>query len=268
MTKTRKFYPRQQLAPKNSNLFPLLRFWLFLILALTVVLTSSPMTGAAAEKNQDTTVELETEGEVQVKPNKATFQFTVVTEAEQAEEAAKVNAKEAENFLAAVKKVLGQEDKVKTLQFQVLPIFQKIDKVDGKLKTKIDKIAGYRASHRFLVELRDLEKLGQVADTALKNGANQVQGPYFSHTQEEDLKAQAAVKALERARKLVETLAQAAGLKVKQITRISTTHHIHPRFAGMARAAPPAAEERVKTPIEVGDITFQARLTVAFALAP
>lgn len=269
MTKSRKLHPRHRLSSANSNLFPFFRLQLLLILSLAVALSFSPLTAVAAEKNQDTTVELETEGEVQVKPNKATFHFTVVTEAAQAEEAGKVNAKEAENFLAAVKKVLGQDDKVKTLQYQVLPIFRKVERVEGKEKTKTDMIVGYRASHRFQAELRDLEKIGQVADTALKNGANEIQGPYFSHTQQEDLTAQAAVKALERARKLADTLAQAAGLKVKRITKISSTHALHPRGFGMARAAPSAgAEQDVKTPIEIGDLTYRSHLTVTFALAP
>ena len=239
----------------------------FLILALLVALVCSPLAGTAAEKDQIATAELETEGKVEVKPDKATFNFTVVTEAPQAQEAAKANAKEAESFLTAIKKVLGKDDKVKTLQYQVYPVFRRVEKTQGKGKIKTDEIAGYRASHRFQVELRDLEKIGLIADTALKNGANEVQGPYFSHTQQEDLQNQAAVKALERARKLAEALAQASGLKVKRVTKMSTTQTIHPRVFSMAKAAPPAGAE-VETPIEVGDITFQARLTVSFELAP
>jgi uncharacterized protein YggE len=243
---------------------------IFLILALMIALALFPLAGLAAEKDEATVVELESEGMVQVKPDKATFNFTVVTEAAQAREAAKTNAKEAENFLAAIKKVLGPEDKVKTLQYQVLPIFRRVEKVQGKERIKTDEIAGYRASHRFEVELRDLEKIGQVADTALKNGVNEVQGPFFSHTQQEDLQNQAAVKALERARKLADALAQATGLKVKRVTRMSTTTHaIYPRGFAMAQAAPPAGLARdVQTPIEVGEITFHSRLTVTFELAP
>jgi uncharacterized protein len=204
---------------------------LFLLLALMAPLTLAPLTAsaAAAEKHHGPLVELDAEGQVEVKPDKATFNFTVVTEAAQAQEASQANAQEAEKFLAAIKKVLGPEDKVKTLQFQVMPIFRRVEKVQGKEKTRKDEIAGYRASHRFQVELRDLNKLGPVADTALKNGANEVHGPYFSHSQEEDLRNQAVVKALERARKLADALAQAAGLKVARVTKMSTSHAIHPR---------------------------------------
>ncbi len=239
----------------------------FLVLALMVTLVCSPVAGTAAEKDQATTAELETEGMVQVKPDKATFNFTVVTEAPQAQEAARLNAKEAESFLAAVKRVLGKDDKVKTLQYQVYPIFRRVEKTQGKGKIRTDEIAGYRASHRFQVELRDLDKIGQVADTAVKNGANEVQGPYFGNIQQEDLQNQAAVKALERARKLADALAQAAGLKVKRVLKMSTAQNIFPRVFATAKAAPVAGAE-VTTPIEVGDITYQSRLTVTFELAP
>jgi len=238
-----------------------------LVLALTATLAFSPLMCCAADDAQKTMVELASEGTVQVKPDKATFNFTVVTEAPQAQEAAKENAKEAEAFLTAVKRVLGKDDKVKTLQYQVLPIFRRVEKVQGKRKINTDEIAGYRASHRFEVELRDLEKIGQVADIAVKNGANEVQGPYFGHTQQEDLQNQAAVKALERARKLAEALAQAAGLKVKRVIKMSTTQSIQPRMFAMAKAAPPAGAD-VTTPIEVGDITYRSHLTVSFELAP
>jgi uncharacterized protein YggE len=240
---------------------------IFLVLALMVTLVCSPLAGTAAEKDQVATADLETEGTVQVKPDKATFNFTVMTESPQAQEAAKENAREAETFLTAVKRVLGKDDKVKTLQYQVLPIFRRVEKTQGKRKINTDEIAGYRASHRFEVELLDLEKIGQVADTAVKNGANEVQGPYFSNTQQDDLQNQAAVKAFERARKLAEALAQAAGLKVKRVIKMSTTQNIYPRMLSMAKAAPPAGSE-VTTPIEVGDITYRSRLTVSFELAP
>jgi uncharacterized protein YggE len=209
-----------------------------LVLALAAALAFSPLMCFAADNSQNTMVELATEGTVEVKPDKATFNFTVVTEAPQAQEAAKANAKEAENFLTAVKRVLDKDDKVKTLQYQVLPIFRRVEKTKGKEKIRTDEIAGYRASHRFEVELRDLEKIGQVADTAVKNGANEVQGPYFSHTKQEDLQNQAAVKALERARKLAEALAQASGLKVKRVIKMSTTQTIQPRIFPMRHHLP------------------------------
>jgi len=237
--------------------------------ALIFLVAISPLCGFAAEKNHATKVEVQAEGQVKTKPDTAILNFTVVTRGAKAQEAAQANAKAAESFLAAIKKTLGKEDKVQTLEYRVFPVFRKIDKTQGKQKITTDEIAGYRAYHRFKVELKDLGKIGQVSDTALKNGANKVDGPYFRHSQEEDLQRQAAVKALERARKLADALAQAAGLKVKRVMVISTRHGIRPREFALAKAVSRArGDQAVETPIEIGDITFKANLTVTFELAP
>lgn len=238
-----------------------------LMLVFLLPLAVSPPAGAGEGKERRPTVVVEAEGQVLAKPDKATLQFSIITEGALAQEAAQANAREAEKFLAAIKAVLGREDTVQTQDYRVFPIFRAKEKVQGKEKIRTDEIAGYRASHRFRVELKDLGKIGQVADTALKNGAGQVQGPYFGHTQQEDLQRQAAVKALERARQLAEALAQAAGLKISRVVQISTSHGLRPREFALAKAAPGGRGE-VETPIEVGDMTFQAHLTVTFELAP
>jgi|UniRef100_A0A7C5ALD8 uncharacterized protein YggE len=237
------------------------------VLALLIsVLLSSRLVGAA-ERSMPSCVEVEAEGQVVAKPDKAIFNFGVLTEGADPQEASQANAKEAERFLAALKGTLGPEDKVQTQEYRVFPIFRTKEQVKGKDKTRTDEVAGYRAYHRFRVELRDLGRLGQVADTAMRSGATQVQGPFFSHTQEEDLQRQAAVKALERARKLSEALAQTSGLKLARVLKISTSHSLPSANFTLAKAAPTGRGE-VETPMEVGELTFRARLTVTYELTP
>ena len=91
-------------------------------------------------------------------------------------------------------------------------------------------------------------------------------GPYWSHSRLEELQRQAAVNALERARRLAEALAQAAGLKIKGLDKISTgIRIIAPRATGeayqMAKAASP-------TPIEVGEEEISAHIQAVFLLSP
>ena len=111
-----------------------------------------------------------------------------------------------------------------------------------------------------------MARLGTVIDTAMKNGATKVNGPYWSHSRLEELQRQAAVNALERARRLAEALAQAAGLKIKGVDKISTgIRIIAPRGAGetyqMAKAASP-------TPIEVGEEEISAHIQAVFLVSP
>jgi uncharacterized protein YggE len=74
---------------------------------------------------------------------------------------------------------------------------------------------------------------------------------------------------LERARRLAEALALAAGLKIKSVDKISTmTRIIGPRGAGepylMAKAASPA----VPTPIEAGEEEITAHIQAVFLVSP
>ena len=84
----------------------------------------------------------------------------------------------------------------------------------------------------------------------------------------EELQRQAAVDALERARRLAEALAQAAGLKIKGVDKISTgVRFIAPRAQApganylAAMGAPP-------TPIEVGEEEIRAHVQAVFLVSP
>lgn len=155
------------------------------------------------------------------------------------------------------------------MSYRVYPIYQHQEKVQGARKVRGEVIAGYRVAHTFRVELKDLSRIGQVSDAAVKNGAHRVQGPYFDHSQKEELQQQAAVLALKRARELAEALAKAASLKVTRLQRVSTAPPYRPlRAATLAERAMAPGEAAPETPIEVGEEKFQARVTAIFEVGP
>jgi uncharacterized protein YggE len=186
----------------------------------------------------------------------------VETQAATAAAAGQENAQQTDRVLKAVKPALGAEDKLRTLGYSLVPVHSYKD------KSSPPEIKGYQAVNRLEVKVMDVARLGGVIDTALKNGATKVNGPYWSHSRIEELQRQAAVNALERARRLAEALAQAAGVKIKGIDKISTGVRIlPPRGAGeahmMARAAPPSP-----TPIEVGEEEIKANIQAVFLVSP
>ncbi len=229
-----------------------------LVAALMATLSLSP--GWAAEVPAPPTVSVEAEGKVVARPDMATLNLDVETQAATAEAASTENAGRAQALLAALKKALGPEDKVRTLSFRVLPVRAPRD------KTNPQAIKGYQAVHRFQVEVRDLGHLGRVIDTALAGGASQINGPYWGHSRPEELQRQAAVDAFVRARHLAEALAQAAGLKIQGVERIVTGVRLMPlRAAGEGYLAAKAAGP---TPIEVGEEEIKANVQAVFRLTP
>jgi uncharacterized protein YggE len=230
-----------------------------LMVALVIAgLSGFPALGA--ETASRPSISVDAEGKVLATPDLATLTLEVETQAATAAAAARENAHQADRVLAAVKKVLGPEDKVRTLGYRLLPVYS------SRNKSSPPEIKAYRAVNRLEVKVLDVTRLGTVIDTALKNGASRVNGPFWGHSRIEELQRQAAVKALERARGLAEALAQAAGVKIKGVDQISTgIRFFSPRPAGepylAARGAGP-------TPIEVGEEEIRAHIQAVFIITP
>ena len=81
----------------------------------------------------------------------------------------------------------------------------------------------------------------------------------FSTDRDEELRKEAAVKAVQQAKKIAEDLAKAAGLTIKKIIKLSYSPHgpVRP-FRMEARAA------AARTPIEVGEMSIEERVHVVF----
>jgi uncharacterized protein YggE len=230
----------------------------FFLVALAVAGLSRPSPGA--DPPSPPSISVDAEGKVVATPDLARLTLELETQAATAAAAGQENARQADALLKALKPVLGPEDKLRTLGYRLMPVHSYKD------KSSPPEIKGYRAVNQLEVKVMDVPRLGTVIDTALKNGATRVNGPYWSHSRLEELQRQAAVNALERARRLAEALAQAAGLKIKGVDKISTgIRIIAPRGAGenslMAKAASP-------TPIEVGEEEIKAHLQAVFLVSP
>jgi len=230
----------------------------FLLVVLAVAGLARPLLGANPPVTPS--ISVDAEGKVMATPDLARLTLQVETQAATAAAAAQANAPQADRLLQALQKILGADDQIRTLGYRLIPVHSYKD------KSAPSEIKAYRAVHRLAVKVLDVARLGQVIDTALTNGASQVEGPFWGHTRLEELQRQAAVNALEKARRLAETLAQAAGLKIKGVDQISTgIRFIAPRGSGQTFLAAKAA---APTPIEVGEEEIRAYLQAVFLVTP
>ena len=239
-------------------------------LFLTALFLLFPLVAAAAaEPEKPATMEIEASGEVWAKPDLATLFFVIDTQAATSQEAAQANAKQAERFRKAMKEGLTGEEKLKSVDYRVYPVYHTKEVTQGQEKVRETVVTGYQVQHLFEVEVRDLAKVGKVIDAGLKNGASRVEGPAYDHTRREELQRQAAVAALERARKMAEALAQAGGMKVKRLQSLTTRPEYRFRTKKKAKAGGGgSAEEEPATVMEAGEEKFETQITVIFELAP
>lgn len=238
----------------------MLRIMLSTFMVALIITGFSPPLAPAAETPSPPGITVDADGKVMATPDLARLTLEVETQAATAAAAGQENAKQAKAVLAAVKPVLGPEDKLRTLGYRLVPVHAYQD------KSSPPAIKGYRAVNQLEVKLLDVARLGTIIDTAIKNGATRVNGPYWSHSRLEELQRQAAVNALERARRLAEALAQAAGLKIKGVDKISTgIRSIAPRGAGESLLM---AKEASSTPLEVGEEEISAHIQAVFLVSP
>jgi len=126
------------------------------------------------------------------------------------------------------------------------------------------RVTGYVASNDLMVRVRDIERLGQVLDAIVVDGANAMNGLSFDVAERGDLEQVARIEAVGVAREKAEVLAKAAGVTLGAVLTISE---------GGAGPVPFAAdrgmmmEARSAVPIAGGEIDIRATVTIVFAIA-
>jgi uncharacterized protein YggE len=184
-------------------------------------------------------------------PDEAKIQFSVVTQAQTAQDAANQNANQVNAVLAALRSLLGATASLQTLSYSLNPNYS-----NGNQPV----IVGYTANNTVQATLSDLSVIGKAIDTGIQAGANRVQGLVFDLKDDQPIRAQALKLATAQAKVNADAMASGLGLKTGSAISIQqgTNVNIQPV---LGVAAPTAA-----TPIETGVTTVRATVTLQIAL--
>jgi uncharacterized protein YggE len=181
------------------------------------------------------------EASVSVPPDLAEIDGGVTSEAKTAREASEANNAAMGKVLQALKGA-GLEDKdIRTSRLSLQP--QSAPNRSGP-----SAIAGYRASNRVTIRVRDVTKVANVIDTLVGAGANEIGGINFVVSQASKLLDEARERAVADARRKAEIYAKAAGVTLGAPLSISEAGNSAPApyrrmAAGMAASAPVAQGE-------------------------
>jgi uncharacterized protein len=124
------------------------------------------------------------------------------------------------------------------------------------------KITGYRMSEQLQVTVRDLDKAGDVIDTATAKGATDVNGLWFEVADPAKAMDDARADAIAKARTSAQAMAAAAGVTLKGVVSMSEASISYP--GPMYGAA--AARDEAATPVQPGTQDVQANVTVVFEI--
>jgi hypothetical protein len=121
---------------------------------------------------------------------------------------------------------------------------------------------GFEASNQLRVTVRDLDRLGDVMQSVLDEGANRMASLRFGLQEPRPVEDEARRAAVADARAKAELYAEAAGVRLGAIESISE--------AGNGGGGPQpmfAMEAARSVPVEAGSTTVTARVTIVWTLA-
>lgn len=189
------------------------------------------------------TISVTGNGTVETVPDRATFSFTVTTQADTAKAALAKNGAAADAVTAAL-----QGAKVQTSDVMLQP----------QMNDAGTAVLGYTASTTVTAET-ELAKAGPLVDAAVNAGATGVSGPSWSRSDYNALYRQALQNAVADAKAKAQALADSGGLVLGSITAMTEGGGVQPLPYAMAAADGGVAK------LEPGTQTVAASVSVTFA---
>jgi uncharacterized protein YggE len=231
------------------------RLLLFLLAAATIVGVAA-FAGVAKPQaaHGDTTTQINSvttggHGTVTVVPDQATVSAGVRTDAATAAAALAQNAQIANAVVDALKRAGGRD-----LQTQQVSLYPQTDD-QGK-------VTGYIAQNTVSAKAK-IADAGGLIDAAVGAGANTVDGPTLTVSDQDALYRAALKKAVEDARARAQAIAEAGGFGLGQVTSVTESAAAQPIVYDRAAAL---SVKAAPTPVEPGTQDVTADVTVSFAI--
>lgn len=184
----------------------------------------------------------------------------VVTEADTAEEALKANNQKMRAVISALENKGLSNKEFSTGQFNVSPVYTPYPKDPPPDWTQ--KIKGYRVNNSLAIKSDKLGQAGEIIDAVSLAGANAIDQISFGLKDPRLYRQEAIKTATVHAMEDAKSLAAAANVKLGRIRQIQLDNATppEPRFKVFA------ANLDHSTPIEAGDVSVNANVTVIYEL--
>jgi len=135
--------------------------------------------------------------------------------------------------------------------------------------TKISKIIGYTADQSITVKIRDIDNANNVRTGLADIGITDIEGPTFSIDDEEGLKDQARLEAIDEAKAKAKILAKELGVKLGKIISYSDTDdNTYVRYAKVIATydSQSVAAEGISSILPVGESKVTSNITIIYEI--
>lgn len=236
-------------------------------LVLGLVVCGGPRVTAQTTPSPQTphTVQVTGTASVSVPPDVARLSFAVETRAREAGVASADNARIMSHVIAALKHAAFQGMEVETYGYALNPVYApRPPQPKEGMRTRI--IDGYTALNNIRVTLTDMQAVGKAVDTAVGAGANRVSSLSFAASHTTAARKEALSRAVASARSQAEAIASALGYELGPPLEIHGGAQAPPIARPMTFSSGVRAE--ALTPVEAGNQSVTASVTIRFALGP
>jgi uncharacterized protein len=199
------------------------------------------------------------EGTVRVTPDYARIVSGVTTRAKTVKEASDTNSRIMATTIATLlQSGMAQRD-IQTSRFSVQPVYTPPPQPPAE-----PKLTGYSVSNQVTINVRDLNKVGDILDYLITAGVTSVGSITFLVSDQSKALDQGRAAAIADARRKAEIYAQASQLRLGDVAWVTEDSG----FVGPAamRAAAASAPTATSVPIAPGEDTLRVRITVGFAV--
>jgi uncharacterized protein YggE len=229
----------------------------FIVAVAALSVRPGPVTGAPAIDTPAThTITVSASGKVTVVPDVARVNLGVTITKPTVKAVREAGAKTMTDIIAAVKALAIADADIQTTNLSLYPQY-------GNGSTP--RIVGYQISEQVQVTVRDLDKAGDVVDTAAAKGATDVNGISFEFADPVKAQNDARGAAVTAARASAQAMASAGNVSLGAVVSITDATPASPIFYGFG-AAKGGAIADAATPVQPGTQDLSATVTVVFAI--
>lgn len=226
--------------------------------AFAILLIANSASAAVNDNQNHTVLAVDGRGSSQAKPDQATIVIGVTSTNTDAAKAQQINANTSANVNKAIKSLGIEAKDIQTNNYSFRPVYRNDE-------NRTQKISGYAVNNSIVAVIHDISKTGQVIDTALNAGANEISSLDFSASNTTLIRKDALQNAVADARNKADIIAASFGKRIIGIQSISeSTGDIEARSFNRAVLL---ASKAVDTPIEPGSLSLTANVHVEFILS-
>lgn len=243
---------------------PIIAAGVAVLLILAGCTAGSPSTGTSAG-TENRTIHVTGTGSAEAEPNQAVVRVAAVATADDAATARRRLAENTTRMRTALEEIGIGDDQIVTRRYDIRRINRPREEgAEGDAEPR------YRASHAFEITLSRIDRVGTVIDTAIGNGATEVDAVEFtlSTDRRQRLQREARRAAMDDARETARGLAGSANLTVTGVKVVRTGSDGGPRPVEDAYAGAPTATAGAATDVESGPVTVVTTVRVVYTAAP